>query len=194
VESLLAGKDVPPLRGVQSLALALPGTQWKGDKHMEKYPEIMEGMKHCKQNSSTSCEGCPYRGKTVSERSCRQQLLVDAAEALAAEELRADKATDEVEHIRLTAKEAYTRRDALEAECCDLREETEMLAAENRKLREELKNRPEVGFDGDTFDASLDAIKGAACEASYWQGQADALKWALREVTIAANEEGGDDV
>lgn len=168
---------------------------------MEKYPEIMEAMNHCKQNSSTSCEGCPYRGKSVSERSCRQQLLVDAMEALALG--KADNETFAEANAQLQKENQDLRKAIGEAKMQvllvkesrdDIEMERNRLYTECNELREELKNRPEVGFDGDTFDASLDTIKRAACEASYWQGQADALKWALREVTIAANEEGGDDV
>ena len=147
---------------------------------MEKYPHIIKALSIC-SDFNTTCSDCPYKEKSRERigRTCKQALYHDAMEALAAEETRAD-------NLQEWADDLQERAD-------DFRKETEMLAAENAKLREELKNRPEVGFDAETFDKTLEAVLQANGVAKYWHGYAEALEWVFREITFA-NQEGGDDV
>lgn len=43
---------------------------------------IVEAMEHCAKQGSDSCEGCPYYRNHRDGISCRQMLLIDAAEML----------------------------------------------------------------------------------------------------------------
>lgn len=138
---------------------------------MEKHPEIIKALECCATHGNKICKTCPYKDKNGDGKTCRQWLCLDAMGALACEAAGTDTLAE--------------MRD-------DLQEENEALAAENKKLREELKNRPEVGFDADTFDKAVELIFKKATDAAYWEGYADALKWSLHD--RFAGMEGGDDV
>lgn len=43
---------------------------------------IVEAMERCAKQGCDSCEGCPYYGNHRDGLSCRQTLLIDAAEML----------------------------------------------------------------------------------------------------------------
>lgn len=183
---------------------------------MEKYHEIMEAMACCSTDGFAVCrEKCPYKDKVGDGVSCRQKLLIVAMHALETEKEQADDLREETEML---AAENRSLREALTHEKMQVllikesRDDAEMernrLYTECNELREELKNRPEVGFDADTFDACLAKINAKTGAAKYWRGFADGLKWWFREyfkdngsctelseaLMREKMEEGGDDV
>ena len=149
---------------------------------MENITSIFTALRCCAGHENEACKRCPYNGKTNKHMSCRRYLCYDAADMLEEAKARAD----EVEKLVNERAHLYDTRNMLMAENAALK-------AEN----EQMKKPTSVGFDEkkapEAVGEGLAAI--ALHEASYWEGQADALKWFLRGYCgLGLDAEVADDV
>lgn len=67
---------------------------------MDKNMEIVAGLKLCVATGDDGCDACPYRNKGGPSSSCRQQLCLDAAEALAEAVNKAQAKQEEANELR----------------------------------------------------------------------------------------------
>lgn len=159
---------------------------------MDKNMEIVAGLKLCVATGDDGCDACPYNNKGGPGVSCRQQLCMDAAKALADAANMAQEKEEELEVMVQENKRMHGKLREAAIKVAEFSAEQEVL---KKELRDEIRKRDsrigpnnkhtsvcsEVEGLKNDVQKLVEAVNFWRDKANYWQGIADGIKWGVHD-------------